>query len=250
MKEIRTARENTISERLHNSKYRGMRSLLGSFSWTLACHISSRIEPVRHSQFYNAHVKRWGRFDEVKSNEAAKRVLASVEHSREGLGAQTLAVHNEIVWTLSGGASRTRPRNAISAQLRGTSSHLRISFILLERARMHARGKGLSFSDSGFFDTKGRHVTLVGATLRLFLRLVKERLEHPGYPLASLALFEFSWPDERVLPHAANIRVRVAVAKLRSLGLSDIIANRGGYFLRPEWPLRELIAEGSSLPRI
>ena len=72
--------------------------------------------------------------------------------------------------------------------------------------------------------------------LRLILiAMVRARIDHPGCALPSERLLAVGWPDERVTEASGSVRVRVAVSKLRALGLRSLIASRDdGYLLRPD----------------
>lgn len=73
---------------------------------------------------------------------------------------------------------------------------------------------------------------------RLLRRLVEARRDAPGEPVSSGELVTYGWPDERVDHEAALNRLRVAVARLRQLGLEQaIVGLRGGYLLDPEAPV-------------
>lgn len=73
------------------------------------------------------------------------------------------------------------------------------------------------------------------ALRRALLALAKQRVDNPGKPLSRDALVAQAWPGERMLPAAAGNRLRVAIATLRKLGLSEAIkTNRSGYFLDPD----------------
>lgn len=75
-------------------------------------------------------------------------------------------------------------------------------------------------------------------TLRRVLdALARQRLERPGAPLDTDAVFERGWPGEDIGVEAARNRVRVAVATLRRLGLGDVLQTvQGGYRLDPDIP--------------
>lgn len=67
---------------------------------------------------------------------------------------------------------------------------------------------------------------------RLLLALAKGATEHPGVAVSTKALIEAAWPDEFIVRHAAQIRLRVAIATLRASGLSTrIVTSRAGYML-------------------
>ena len=78
------------------------------------------------------------------------------------------------------------------------------------------------------------------ATLaRLLEALVEARLARPGVPVDASALVEAAWQGERMLPQAAQNRLRVAVTSLRNLGLRGVLVHReGGHLLEPEVPAR------------
>jgi tetratricopeptide (TPR) repeat protein len=62
------------------------------------------------------------------------------------------------------------------------------------------------------------------ATLaRVLEALVAARLERPGAALAWDALLAAGWPGEKVMPAAAQNRVRVALSTLRTLGLRTLL---------------------------
>jgi tetratricopeptide (TPR) repeat protein len=73
-------------------------------------------------------------------------------------------------------------------------------------------------------------------TLRpLLVRLVQQRLAHPGEALSIDDLFCAAWPGERILEEAKKNRVYVAVATLRRAGLDRYIDTRSdGYLLRQD----------------
>lgn len=80
-----------------------------------------------------------------------------------------------------------------------------------------------------------RHELARKATLqRLLRRLVVGLRETPGEAVASAELVAVGWPEERVGHDAAMNRLRVAVARLRRLGLHDaLVGQHGGYLLVP-----------------
>jgi hypothetical protein len=69
---------------------------------------------------------------------------------------------------------------------------------------------------------------------QILIRLVEERLYHPGSSLSVDHLLEAGWPGEVMLRKAGRARVYVAVSTLRRLGLGRLIFRRGdGYLLDP-----------------
>ena len=59
------------------------------------------------------------------------------------------------------------------------------------------------------------------------------------------AVFRCGWPGDRANPSSAANRVRVALARLRKLGLGDALLSRDGYLLDPAIPImiaRDVVA--------
>ena len=78
----------------------------------------------------------------------------------------------------------------------------------------------------------------------ILLALVRERLIRPGHALSWERLVAHGWPDERVMHTAGHVRVRVALSKLRALGLRELISSRDdGYLLRVDVPV---VLEGAA----
>ncbi len=62
--------------------------------------------------------------------------------------------------------------------------------------------------------------------------LLDRRLDAPGEGIEPDELTELVWPGERIAPDAATNRLHVAIAKLRRLGLRDLLLREGeGYLL-------------------
>jgi hypothetical protein len=69
----------------------------------------------------------------------------------------------------------------------------------------------------------------------LLLALVERRLDVPGEPVSMSELIEHGWPGERILPYAAENRVRVSLSELRRMGLRSVLLKRGeGWLLDPD----------------
>jgi hypothetical protein len=80
----------------------------------------------------------------------------------------------------------------------------------------------------------------------MLLALARQGIARPREPLSTDALLGHGWPGENVVPSARGTRVRVAIARLRRLGLRDLIVTSGegiflhagrGYMLRPDVPI-------------
>lgn len=76
---------------------------------------------------------------------------------------------------------------------------------------------------------------------RLLQSLVDHRLSHPGEAIDPYALFEEVWPDESIMPDAAQNRLYVTINTLRREGLKELIINNShGYLLDPDVRLIEV----------
>jgi hypothetical protein len=88
------------------------------------------------------------------------------------------------------------------------------------------------------------------ALRRILLALVHARIEHPGLGIPGDRLLAYGWPGEIVAHEAGAIRVRVAMSRLRSLGLRELIASRDdGYLLRADARVVLATAGGSDPSR-
>ncbi len=97
----------------------------------------------------------------------------------------------------------------------------------------------------------GKHIDLARRpTLRkLVAALVDCRITRPGEAIPASELIAAGWPDDPADHEAAMNRLRVALCRLRQLGLENAIVTTGaGWMLDPETPC---IREGSppSAPR-
>ncbi len=91
----------------------------------------------------------------------------------------------------------------------------------------------------GFVAPDGTRIDLTRrATLgRVLAALVGKRLAAPGVPAGPEELVAAGWPGERVMPLAAQNRLRVAVTTLRNMGLRQVLLfHGGGYLLDPSLP--------------
>jgi hypothetical protein len=67
---------------------------------------------------------------------------------------------------------------------------------------------------------------------RLLLALARARIDAPGQPVSARALLAAGWPEESMLPRAAQNRLHVALHRLRRLGLGDVLrCEPGGWLL-------------------
>ncbi len=93
-------------------------------------------------------------------------------------------------------------------------------------------------------DRQGRWFNRVGAPRvamgrriamrRILVSLVEQHFACPGEEKTAVELVSIGWPGERVMPDAANRRVRTAIWELRRLGLGDILRTQAvGYVIDP-----------------
>lgn len=134
---------------------------------------------------------------------------------------------------LAGVSARARERIAAEETAIASSDDARFALRLLRRA-MPADALEVG-PGASWFRVPGRETVSLESrpTLaRLLEALVEARLARPGAPLAWDELLSAGWPDERVMPAAAQNRVRVALSTLRTLGLRTLlVTERGGHRL-------------------
>ncbi len=74
---------------------------------------------------------------------------------------------------------------------------------------------------------------------RLLARLAQERFHRPGEPVSVEALLHAGWPGEPMSNESGRNRLRVAMVRIRRLGLYAFLrSHHGGYLLDPHVPLR------------
>ncbi|MGE0550494.1 MAG: PAS domain S-box protein [Kofleriaceae bacterium] len=174
-------------------------------------------------------------------NEGFKRFIATRESRIIGRPIRVPALHRDggevmIDLTLSV-TPQSDGELAIVATLRDLRARMDLE---PEGSNADARPPALIVSSNGYWfhaaacarvELSKRQMIL----RRMLLRLAESRMSNPGKPLSVQQLVEAGWPDEHVLPEPAANRVRVAIAKLRRLGLRRLLlSNQDGYFLDPE----------------
>lgn len=99
-----------------------------------------------------------------------------------------------------------------------------------------------------FRPPRGRNVDLGSRPnlQRLLLTLTQHRIGARGEPLSLEAVFRGGWPGERADSKSAANRARVALTRLRKLGLGDVLLTNGGYFLDPD--VRVVIVRTNVMP--
>jgi tetratricopeptide (TPR) repeat protein len=84
-------------------------------------------------------------------------------------------------------------------------------------------------------------ISALTAPRRLLKKLVDERLEAPGRSVSVFELADAGWPNEELPPDTAKNRLYVAIRRLRSSGLGDLIKNEtGGYYLSRNVSIRKV----------
>ena len=126
-------------------------------------------------------------------------------------------------------SARARDRIASEEKAIASSDDARFALRLLRRA-MPADALEVGPSAS-WFRVPGREtvsLTSRPTLARLLDALVEARIGRPGAPLPWDDLLAAGWPDERVMPSAAQNRVRVALSTLRTLGLRTLLVTENG----------------------
>lgn len=128
-------------------------------------------------------------------------------------------------------------RRSIASSLAARTHEGRLVLAIAERA-IAARSTWRIAADGSFADRPdGTRIVLAPRRLlmRLCAALARARVERPGESVPIAALIAAGWPGERMMWRAAENRLRVALARLRTAGLEPIVRTaRGGYLLDPE----------------
>ena len=128
-----------------------------------------------------------------------------------------------------GASARAREVIAREERAIGMSDDARFALRILRRA-MPADALEVA-PDATWFRVPGREQVSLASrpTLaRILQLLVQTRLARPGAALAWDELLAAGWPEEKVLPAAAQNRVRVALSTLRTLGLRTVLVTEDG----------------------
>jgi predicted ATPase/predicted negative regulator of RcsB-dependent stress response len=160
-----------------------------------------------------------------------------------------LAAHRAIVELASSARDASTAARALEGaraaitraeSVAARSDDVRFALRMLRRA-LPADGLEVAL-DASWFVVPGRpRVELASRpTLsRVLDALVIARLESPGSALSWDTLLAAGWPGEKVLPQAAQNRVRVALSTLRTLGLrTALVTEKGGHRLDERLPTR------------
>jgi predicted ATPase len=88
--------------------------------------------------------------------------------------------------------------------------------------------------DARWFTVDGLRVELArsGPPRRILLALAERARAHPGSATGPEDAIGIGWPDERILPHAARMRLHTTIRRLRELGLEGLLVTReDGYLI-------------------
>ncbi len=173
---------------------------------------------------------------------------------------ETFAAHVDLAradeaWADGDDAARTRhldaaaERVARSAPHRARSMDVRLAARWVEQRVAHARDRGVAPADGAttlsisvdgrwFRPPGGALVSLERhAALARVLACLAAARQAAGEPVPAVALVRAGWPDERLLPRAARLRLHNALSRLRTLGLRDaLVRSHGGYAIAPSCP--------------
>jgi tetratricopeptide (TPR) repeat protein len=187
-----------------------------------------------------------------EAEQCFERAEARVDVSGDPALALVLRAHRLHLMLIHTGAGDPRER-ACAALRAEASAHLASSDDLRFALRLLEVRVGLRQHEGPELVVSADAFTLVGqpavslarrAPLRRLLgALAEARSTRPGAVVSIAELVRAGWGDERILPHSATQRVRVAIAELRALGLREVLLSRdGGYLLDPHLPLRRVAA--------
>jgi hypothetical protein len=148
-----------------------------------------------------------------------------------------------------GAQERAEALRAKAVGLARESDDVRFALRLL-RAGMSEKGPSLPTAgaaslriggDGSMFETPSGErgdLSRRESARRILLALVRRRLEAPGSPLTARELIEAGWPGERIAEGAAKNRLHVTLAKLREMGLRDVLLHcDAGHFIDPAMPI-------------
>jgi len=120
----------------------------------------------------------------------------------------------------------------------GRDDRVRVALRMLER-RLESRRTGTPNlridAEGAWFERIGMgtvHLDRHRVLSRILLALASAHVARTGAEVPVARLLEAGWSDERILPRAARSRVRMAISRLRMLGLRDwVVTTAGGYRL-------------------
>jgi len=128
------------------------------------------------------------------------------------------------------------------------SDDVRFAKRILERAMRNQRGTRDEGTDAlvvavdgaWFKPPRGKRIELEKrrALRRVLLTLVQHRVDTPGEPISIEAIVRGGWPGERMREDAALNRAKVALTRLRQLGIQRLLQSvEAGHLLDPTVPI-------------
>ena len=182
--------------------------------------------------------------DLAGAERALERIEGALRESETPRLSTVVGVYRGVIEALRGDLPEARARAAELAAV--PVEEVRLALPLLHRVVSEAELRARSW----FFEAEGAAFRAPGSPrvvlrarpylARLVATLVQLRLERPGEIVTIESLVRAVWPDEPRLPlgPGAN-RLKVALNKLRGMGLRPIIVSlRGGYMLAPTIPVQ------------
>ena len=140
--------------------------------------------------------------------------------------------------TTAGSTRRSRDARRERRESCNAGSMARNPPLLSKTMAVNRSSSGRTPAGCGCRRASGIELPRQRAMRLILLALVRERLTRPGHALSWERLLAHGWPDERVMHDAGYVRVRVALSKLRALGLRGLITSRDdGYLLRDDAPV-------------
>jgi len=169
----------------------------------------------------------------------ARRLLAEAERMVAPLGKTSARLGTSLIWAVID-ASEGRHEDAERRLREHTDPvpyHLVVSRIV--RAMAPSARRGMEVGPDWFRLPGAERVDLGRfGSLRRMLRALVDVREGPEGTIDVDGLFQAGWPGEQIAVESSRNRVHVNLAKLRTLGLRDVIQRAdGGYRLDPALPL-------------
>ncbi|MGE0867440.1 MAG: PAS domain S-box protein [Kofleriaceae bacterium] len=213
-------------DRIHYVNH-ALTRLLG---WTRAELVGSPLTILMPDRMRPSHDAGFKRFIHTRESRIIGRPIRVPALHRDGVEVMidlTLSVTPQVDGELAIIATLRDLRAPMDLEPEGSSSDARPPALIVNTA-----GQWFHVAASARVELSKRQQIL----RRMLVKLAEARLASPGRPLSVTELVVTGWPDEQVLPDAAANRVRVAIAKLRRLGLRRMLrSNQDGYFLDPEF---------------
>jgi predicted ATPase len=168
-----------------------------------------------------------------QAHERAIRVAAPV---RDPLTADLVTLFQAFVALAEGRPDEVDRRIREARRLVELSGDARVAVRLLRAAVPASSAEILEVGPDWFLPPGGHRQDLSrhASCRRMFHALVAAHAQHSGRALTIESLFEVGWPGEQISPESMRNRVHVNLARLRSLGLKQLLVRtEQGYHLDP-----------------